>query len=292
MKVAAARAIAARVADDELRPDYIVPSVFDRGVAQGVAAAVQQAAGVDFLGDGMLRWHDLFRPLVEASEGLEPGALTRFLDTNTFYRAPSVTGTPRLRRPLDGRYVPPLPGPRLVTLPSPYAFAKDTGLKPRELAEAVLAPEIRAVDAELVVLAEPFLAREERPDVDLLADAVDALEGGPPLALQLVFGDAGPLLPRLAELPVDAIGVDFYATSLDAVPEGFPKQLLAGVVDVRSSMLEDPHELAQFAARLQERVENVALTPNGDLQHVAEPYARQKVARLGAAKTALVGAAA
>jgi len=44
MKVAAARAIAARVADDELRPDYIVPSVFDRGVAPGVAAAVRQAA--------------------------------------------------------------------------------------------------------------------------------------------------------------------------------------------------------------------------------------------------------
>jgi malate dehydrogenase (oxaloacetate-decarboxylating) len=43
--VAAARAIAARVADDELRPDYIVPSVFDKGVAPGVATAVRQAAG-------------------------------------------------------------------------------------------------------------------------------------------------------------------------------------------------------------------------------------------------------
>jgi malate dehydrogenase (oxaloacetate-decarboxylating) len=47
MKVAAARAIAARVADDELRPDYIVPSVFDRGVAPAVAGAVRQAAGAD-----------------------------------------------------------------------------------------------------------------------------------------------------------------------------------------------------------------------------------------------------
>jgi malate dehydrogenase (oxaloacetate-decarboxylating) len=47
MKVAAARAIAARVHDDELRPDYIVPSVFDRGVAPAVAAAVREAAGVE-----------------------------------------------------------------------------------------------------------------------------------------------------------------------------------------------------------------------------------------------------
>jgi malate dehydrogenase (oxaloacetate-decarboxylating) len=44
MEVAAARAIAARVADEELRPDHIVPSVFDRGVAPAVARAVQEAA--------------------------------------------------------------------------------------------------------------------------------------------------------------------------------------------------------------------------------------------------------
>jgi len=43
MEVAAAEAIAGMVADDELRPDYIVPSVFDRGVSPAVARAVQEA---------------------------------------------------------------------------------------------------------------------------------------------------------------------------------------------------------------------------------------------------------
>jgi malate dehydrogenase (oxaloacetate-decarboxylating) len=47
MKVAAARAIASCVADEELRPDYIVPSVFDRHVAPAVAQAVQDAAEHD-----------------------------------------------------------------------------------------------------------------------------------------------------------------------------------------------------------------------------------------------------
>ncbi len=47
MKVAAARAIAARVADEELRPEYIVPSVFDRNVAPAVARAVHEAAQRD-----------------------------------------------------------------------------------------------------------------------------------------------------------------------------------------------------------------------------------------------------
>jgi malate dehydrogenase (oxaloacetate-decarboxylating) len=44
MKIAAARAIAAVIPEGELRPDYIVPSVFDKRVAAGVAKAVAQAA--------------------------------------------------------------------------------------------------------------------------------------------------------------------------------------------------------------------------------------------------------
>ena len=46
MKMAAAHAIAAIVADDELREDYIIPSVFNRDVAPAVAAAVAERARV------------------------------------------------------------------------------------------------------------------------------------------------------------------------------------------------------------------------------------------------------
>jgi malate dehydrogenase (oxaloacetate-decarboxylating) len=44
MKLAAARGIAATVADDELASDYIVPSVFNRNVSQQVARAVAEEA--------------------------------------------------------------------------------------------------------------------------------------------------------------------------------------------------------------------------------------------------------
>jgi 5-methyltetrahydropteroyltriglutamate--homocysteine methyltransferase len=249
--------------------------------------SVQQVAGVDLLADGMLRWQDLFRPLVEASDGLEPGPMTRFLDTNTFWFAPKQTGgAPRLREPLSGRFVAPLPGSRLVTLPSPWAFATSTELSPKEIAEGVLKPQIDATDAELVILSEPFLAREERPDLGTLAEALELLTGGPDLAIQFTFGDAkGVLEAGAADLPLQAIGVDFYLTHASDVPEGLGgKRLLAGVVDARSSALEDPEEIAGFVAQLP--VEEVALVPNGDLQFVSEQIARQKIQRLGAAKTA------
>ncbi len=44
MKVAAVRAVADIIPEDQLRPDFIVPSVFDRRVAADVAAAVSRAA--------------------------------------------------------------------------------------------------------------------------------------------------------------------------------------------------------------------------------------------------------
>jgi malate dehydrogenase (oxaloacetate-decarboxylating) len=44
MKLAAGRAIASVVADDELGPEYIIPSVFNRDVVPAVAAAVAEAA--------------------------------------------------------------------------------------------------------------------------------------------------------------------------------------------------------------------------------------------------------
>ncbi|MEO8316635.1 MAG: malic enzyme-like NAD(P)-binding protein [Pseudomonadota bacterium] len=44
MKLAAAHAIAETIAPEELHPDYIIPSVFDRRVAEAVAANVEEAA--------------------------------------------------------------------------------------------------------------------------------------------------------------------------------------------------------------------------------------------------------
>jgi malate dehydrogenase (oxaloacetate-decarboxylating) len=44
MKVAAARAIAGVIGDDELHAEYIIPSVFNRRVAEAVAEAVADAA--------------------------------------------------------------------------------------------------------------------------------------------------------------------------------------------------------------------------------------------------------
>jgi methionine synthase II (cobalamin-independent) len=157
------------------------------------------------------------------------------------------------------------------------------------LAADVLAPQIEAYSragCALVVLTDPFLARGG--DVGEVVAALTELPRDVPLALQLPFGDADGVLEGLADAPVEAIGVDFYSTSPDAVPEGYPKEIMAGVIDSRSSALEDPAELGSFAQALIDKVPaGVSLSPNGDLQFVAEPIAREKIARLGRAQLEL-----
>jgi 5-methyltetrahydropteroyltriglutamate--homocysteine methyltransferase len=256
--------------------------------AQALVAG-QEEAGLEPITDGLLGWQDLFRPLAERSEGLSARPLTRFLDTNTFYRALLVDGEPRLREPIPA---PALPAGRwLATLPAPFALAHAArgAASPQTFAAGVLAPQIEA-DAQagcaLVVLVDPFLARED-PVEEAIA-SLRELPEGLPLALHLPFADAAGVLDALADAPVAAVGVDFYATSLEAVPDGYPKELAAGVVDVRSSALEDPDELAAFAETLLERnPAGVALTTNGDLQFVPDPVAREKVVRLGRARALL-----
>ena len=257
---------------------------------------VQREAGLDYLSDGSLNWQDIFRPFDEAASGLEPGPLTRFLNTNTFYRAPAVTGVaPKLAEPLAEPYfrIGDLPRNKWVaTLPSPHALAMSAAeeLEPHAVAEGILGPQIRWLAGNgcaMVVLQETELF-EDGIDLYPLSEALDALQSPLPVALQLPFGDSGDVLGELVELDVEAIGVDFYATDLEALPRPFPKTLLAGVVDARNSLLEEPEEIAQFGRQLLEELEgDLHLVPNGDLQFVPEKIAAQKILRLGQAARVL-----
>lgn len=255
----------------------------------------QCEAEVDYFSDGLLNWQDILRPLNSGAEGLQPGPLTRFLNTNTFFRAPATTdGAPHLPEPLGEEYFRAYDLPRgrwVATLPSPYTFARlsdgERELTAQEVAEDVLAPQLGWLSGNgcaLVVLQETELPKGDTEPAELEA-ALEALQSPLPVALQLPFGDAGGTLAELATLPVEAIGVDFYATDADSLPRPFPKTLLAGVIDARNSLLEEPEELAQFGKRLLEELEGpgLHLVPNGDLQFVPPGIAQEKVMRLGEA---------
>ncbi len=83
--------------------------------------------------DPLFNWYDIFRPLTIIIDDMEPGPLTRFKETNTFYRMPIINGIndiiidPAVFSPLNEE--PPLPlylkdDNFNAFLPSPLSFYK------------------------------------------------------------------------------------------------------------------------------------------------------------------------
>jgi 5-methyltetrahydropteroyltriglutamate--homocysteine methyltransferase len=261
--------------------------------------ATQGEAGLDFFSDGMLRWQDIFRPLVESTDGLDAHTLVRWFDNNSFFRAPQVVGELMLRTPVPAvmQDDADLPEPKMATLPSPYLLSRaaqsddDRNSLMRDLTRVVLRPVAQALIGRgyrLIHLQEPWLVYfgMDRADWDDFEKGVgeirEATEGAT-LVLNTYFGDAGPLADRLRRLPVDAIGIDFVQTDVDELGTGWEVGLMAGVIDGRRSPLEPVQATAEFAARAVESTgaSRLLVSSNCELEFLPRDLARQKVVRLG-----------
>lgn len=293
---------ATRDADRGRRPASAVAA--QRDLDRAGFLALQAEAGLDYRSAGWLSWADLFRPLIEACSGLATGPLTRWFDTNTFFRAPVVAGPLELDRAAFAAGLADDLGPagtgenQLGLLPGPYTFSRlaepdtDRDALMLRLARELLRPaaeELRDAGAALLHLQEPALVT--RPvgadSWRYLDDALRLLTAG--LGIRVVvhayYGDAGPQLSRLRELPVDAIGVDLTETDLDSLRGPWPVGLLAGCLDGRSSRLETEAATATLARRILEIAQprTLFLSSGGDLELLPRAVAEQKVRVLGAA---------
>lgn len=271
-------------------------AAFQQDLAQWIS--VQQEAGLDFFSDGLLRWQDIFRPLLE-SIGLRPHTLVRWFDTNTFFREPEFAGgLPELTK-VDG-IIPDssLPKPRVLTLPSPFMFSRashfsgDRNHLMLDLVEQVLKPVTSAaVDSgvRLIHLEEPWLAYHgmESQAWAPLRDALDTLHRGlnASVAFHVYFGDAAPYIEELRRLPVDIVGVDLIETDIAAFGHGWEKGLLAGIINGRQSLIESTDSLVEVAGHIADTVRprELYLSSNTELGYLPTAVAQQKVARLGEA---------
>jgi 5-methyltetrahydropteroyltriglutamate--homocysteine methyltransferase len=259
---------------------------------------VQQEAGLNFFSDGLLRWQDIFRPLMQAL-GAKPHTLVRWFDTNTFFREPEISGALSALPNADG-VVPhaSVPRPRVASLPSPYMFSRavrsdqDRNRLMVDLAARVLRPAIDAAvagGAAVIHLEDPWLgyvgigAQDWTP----LAEALELLHRDlkATLAFHVYFGDAGPHVERLLRLPIDAIGVDLIETDVAELGSDWDKGLVAGIMDGRSSILESLDNTVEVARHLADTVRprNLYLSSNSELAFLPTGVAERKVRRLGEA---------
>ncbi|HXW67010.1 MAG TPA: hypothetical protein VEL82_03930 [Thermoplasmata archaeon] len=284
-----------------------VEEVFARTEAEVVA--LEDRLGLDTRTGGYLRWMDLFRPFAETWEGFSVGPLTRWFQTNTFYRQPilhappgRVPGAIAARLPLPARADPARGG---VILPGPYTFAGLLDNRSGEADEALVHRLGRLLSEEGRELAglgfgafqftEPLLV--DRPPEGALAEAVVAayrsIAGaiGPGTALVWTYGaDATPVLPLLDRLPVGGVGVDLAETDWESLPAGGERRGLGlGVIDPRTTLVEDPAEVARIVRELAERRRPSAiwLGPGAPLDLLPWEPATRKLHLLAAARQAL-----
>jgi 5-methyltetrahydropteroyltriglutamate--homocysteine methyltransferase len=285
----------------------ISPSVAEEAFRNDLAELVQLQieAGLDFVVDGQLNWQDLFRPFSELFAGIQLGSLERWFDNNTFYRRPIVVDRVRFKGTTVDQYfrhgLLPANRAKKAILPGPYTFAamcqnaayQSTADLVDDIAHSLreIVTQLRRTGYQYFQFNEPYICYggTTENELDMLKNALETCAKGigEKTALQFYFGDASSFLDTILNCPIDCVGLDLYATSLDSLIEhDFTKELGCGCIDGRNSLLESWEDLKKLVGRIEEDVDpkGIFLCPNCDLEFLPHTIAKKKIRILSEAK--------
>jgi 5-methyltetrahydropteroyltriglutamate--homocysteine methyltransferase len=275
--------------------------------ASAAVIGVQVASGALYVCDGMLDWHDIFRPFVEAWRGVTPGGLLRYFDNNFFYRVPVFTSEPEasylVLTPRVRRFLPLAEPSKLkVVIPGPVTFVVMAENKTRrsfeELADRVanlLAEEARRAaeaGAELVQVDEPVLSDPDA-SVDMARLSAElcsriAKTAGVRTSLAVYFGiPEGRVYEALLDARVDYVSVDMVSSPARAVEllksKGFGGHApVLGLVDSRSILPDDVGRLVELAREVLVGYDGeVGVTTSTWLDLIPYQYSIEKTRLLG-----------
>jgi 5-methyltetrahydropteroyltriglutamate--homocysteine methyltransferase len=253
-------------------------------------------AGLDLVTDGQVRWDDDQTYVMRGLKGVEIGSLERYLDTNTYYRQPEITGPLGWEKPVlvrDFKFArenSSRPVKAIVT--GPYTIAAlslDKHYNNREklvnaIAEA-LRNEVKALaeaGAEHIQVNDPVILRSGS-EAGVAAKALTTMLDGisAETGVYTWFGSANAALPALLDTPADVLGLDFASgqSNWDAVNKGFGKKLGFGFVDGRNTRLETPEQVVEAVKRISEMVpqDRLYINPSCGLEYLPRETAFDKL---------------
>lgn len=269
----------------------------------------QIVSGMTYVVDGMLDWHDIFRPFVSAWRNVTPTGLLRYFDNNFFYRVPFFVNKPepatvvwahRVRK-----YLPFVePAGFKVVVPGPVTFAymskSKQDLSREELAYSIaelLSLEVkRAVDAgaAMVQIDEPLLSDlEATPDMAVLASElagkIASQAGNAKTVLAVYFGvPRADVYERLLDSKISCLSLDVgdnpeKATEL-LTSKGFGSHCaVLGLINSRVVYEDKLDLLVDIASRILKEYEGeeVGLTTTTWLDLIPYSYSLAKIKLLG-----------
>lgn len=282
-------------------------SVEDLKAAQDELArsvvAEQEAAGIDVITDGQVRWDDILTPFARNWAGFEIGGLLRWFDNNTYYRRPVCTGKVEWRGPSSVeayRFAAEAATRSTVkaVVPGPVTFAHlsvdehyfDHASFVRDIA-SVLAQEVaelEAAGATIIQIDEPALLGAPE-DIDLAIETIGSIVANVKVetVLGTYFGDAKRVGAELFRIPVDGFALDLVSGPenielIKSLPDD--KRLQAGILDARNTKLESEDDLRTTIDELLGSVaaDRLSVAPSCGLEYLPREKARAKLERLGA----------
>lgn len=277
--------------------------------AEQTVRATERRLGFAGVTGGYLRTVDLFRIFAEGWEGFTVGPLTRWLESNTFFRQPILLHPPRRRAGAYAATLSPVlraaPSEARLLLPGPYTFAETLDNRSGETGPALVhrlgrlladeLRELRGLGYRTFVLAEP-LAVVRPPAGPTAASFEEAYRSigaaaGDAVSLVWTYGaDPRGAFPVLDRLPVTAVGFDLTETDVDRLPEPTgPRDVGLGVLDPRTTLVEEPEEVARVVRAVvsRRRARSVWLGPGAPLDLLPAEAAERKLEALARATARL-----
>jgi 5-methyltetrahydropteroyltriglutamate--homocysteine methyltransferase len=275
-------------------------AVYDQVTAGAIAEL--EAAGIDVINDGQIRWDDLLAPFATAWQGVKRGPLERFYDNNTYFRQPTIEGPIRsegttlvqafryAKSKTKGELKAAVAGPMTfgtLAIDKHYRSLEDRVLAVAD-AIAVDVKALGAAGATLVDVEDPGLVYAPQ-HIDLAREAYKRIAAaGVPIAVQAYFFPADRILEVLASFPVAQVGIDVRSrdtTALGRLDVFKGKTVVLGIVDARNTRLESASELGKLvdAALKLVKSDDLWLSTTTGLEYLPHDVASKKLAALAEA---------
>jgi len=260
--------------------------------------SVQKNANLDFISDPLLKWDDIFRPFSNL-KSVNPTALNRIYEMNTFYRVLSFDGSAftdggnTVKSNLDSS----LPKNKTVAIPEPFTFAElhtSNELKRKEDFVINLAKMLRVeIDSlvesgfEVIQLLAPSIAYNEEINFGLVSDALNIITDGlkAKTILHTYFGDVSTKIESLLNLPVSGLGFDITTTPASSIEKhSFSDKILTvGIINSFNTAIEKPQECINLIDEInaQTKPKESYVSNNFDLEYVPKEFAMNKISVLG-----------
>lgn len=224
--------------------------------------SLQAKAGLELVTDGQIGWYDPISHFLGKTEGVEIDGLSRFFDTNFYYRQPIIMGKVKWKAPilldefLFAKSVSPLPVKPVIT--GAYTLGRlsvdryynDFPKLLNDIAQ-VIAREVELLaqeGAEIIQIDEPAISTRIE-EMDFARNAMRIVTQGlnAYFVCHICYGDFAPVYKHMLSLEVDNLDLEtsLKTSVLKAFLETnvFDKDVSYGVLDVHSHLIEGTEEV-------------------------------------------------